>query len=400
MNLVVYISGHGFGHASRTIEVINAVLARRPDARVQVRTSAARWLLDLTIRGTVDVAPVSTDPGVAQIDSLRIDLPGTVRSAAAFYEGIAARIESEARALEERGAELVLADIPPLAFAAARLAGVPAVALSNFTWDWIFDGFGERLGRARWLPERMRELQRGALEALRLPMHGGFAGFGRVTDLPLVARRSTREPGEVRDRLGLPASMPVVLVSFGGYGLRDLPLERIAAGAPFVLVTADTDVGRTGSERDVIRSVGPGVRIVGEQALYGTGLRYEDIVAAADVVVSKPGYGIVSECAANGTALLYTSRGPFAEYDVLVREMPAMLRCAFIDQQELREGRWHAHVDRLLQAPGLPRHAANGADVAAERVLALAGDRPASRGQSPRPANGGSEQGPQQNVSS
>jgi len=32
--IVFYISGHGFGHASRCIEVINAVLATRPETRI------------------------------------------------------------------------------------------------------------------------------------------------------------------------------------------------------------------------------------------------------------------------------------------------------------------------------------------------------------------------------
>ena len=53
--------------------------------------------------------------------------------------------------------------------------------------------------------------------------------------------------------------------------------------------------------------------------LYAHGLRYEDVVGAVDVVITKPGYGIISECVANDTALLYTSRGHFVEYDVLVR---------------------------------------------------------------------------------
>ena len=35
------------------------------------------------------------------------------------------------------------------------------------------------------------------------------------------------------------------------------------------------------------------------------------LVGAADAVVSKPGYGIISECIANETAILYTSRGHF-----------------------------------------------------------------------------------------
>jgi hypothetical protein len=378
-DLVFYISGHGFGHASRTIEVINALLERRPDARVQVRTSAARWLFDLTVRGTVDCVPVVSDPGVAQIDSLRIDMPRTVRDAIEFYEAIEWRVDSEARALARAGARLVVADIPPLAFAAARRAGVPAVALSNFTWDWIYEGFDEQLGTARWVPDRIRELQAGALEALRMPMHGGFAGFRRITDLPLVARRSHRAPAEVREVLGLPAGRSLVLVSFGGFGLRALPLDRVATGASFVLVTTDTDVrsaGDSGSERRLVHCTDGGVHVVGEHALYAAGLRYEDLVAAADVVVSKPGYGIVSECAANGTALLYTSRGAFAEYDVLVRDMPALLRCAYIEQHELLDGRWHVHLDRLLAAPRPPRSDATGAWVAADRLLALLDDRP------------------------
>ena len=52
--IVFYISGHGFGHASRVIEVINAVAAAGPDAALVVRTSAARWLFDVTVRGRIE----------------------------------------------------------------------------------------------------------------------------------------------------------------------------------------------------------------------------------------------------------------------------------------------------------------------------------------------------------
>ena len=67
---------------------------------------------------------------------------------------------------------------------------------------------------------------------------------------------------------------------------------------------------------------------ISEQQLYDNGLRYEDLVRGADVVVTKPGYGIISEAIANDAALLYTSRGHFVEYDVLVKEMPRYLRVA------------------------------------------------------------------------
>jgi hypothetical protein len=107
-----------------------------------------------------------------------------------------------------------------------------------------------------------------------------------------------------------------------------------------------------------------------ESRMYAAGIRYEDVVHAVDVVISKPGYGIISECVANDTALLYTSRGEFIEYDVFVAEMPRVLRAAFIDHDNLFAGRWTTHLDALLERPAPPEHpAVDGADVAARFLL-------------------------------
>ena len=99
------------------------------------------------------------------------------------------------------------------------------------------------------------------------------------------------------------------------------------------------------------------VRLVDEKRLYADGMRYEDVVAAVDIVITKPGYGIIAECIANDTALLYTSRGHFVEYDVLVREMPRWLRCGFISNEDLLGGRWQDSLDRLLAQPNAPEKA-------------------------------------------
>jgi L-arabinokinase len=108
---------------------------------------------------------------------------------------------------------------------------------------------------------------------------------------------------------------------------------------------------------------------VDESAMYAAGLGYQDVVRAVDVVVSKPGYGIISDCVANGTALLYTARGRFAEYDVLVAEMPRHLRCRFIDGDDFRAGRWREGLDALLASPQPERPRVDGARVVAEKIL-------------------------------
>jgi len=90
------------------------------------------------------------------------------------------------------------------------------------------------------------------------------------------------------------------------------------------------------------------------------------------VVVSKPGYGIIAECAGNDTALLYTSRGQFAEYDVLVAGMPRYLRSRFIDHDRLFAGDWEPSLDALIAQPPPPERArVDGAEVAAEILLSM-----------------------------
>ena len=186
-------------------------------------------------------------------------------------------------------------------------------------------------------------------------MHGGFGTLREIVDLPFIARRSTRAPDDTRARLGLPRGQPLALLSFGGYGLQRIDLRAVAGLTDYaIVVTADVTANRRANEVPSgagTSSLPDNVHLVDEQALYRGGLRYEDLVAAVDVVLTKPGYGIISECVANDTALVYTSRGHFVEYDVLVREMPRWLRCGFISNEDLLAGRWQQALDRALAQP-------------------------------------------------
>ena len=201
MAVVFYISGHGFGHASREIEIINAIFAQRPDAQVCVRTTAARWLFERTLRGPARLERVVCDTGAVQRGALDIDVTATIREASVFHAQPQAWIDEEARTLEALRASVVVGDIPPLAFAAAARAGVDSVAFSNFTWDWIYGGYEEAQRDAPWLVDRLRSWYALADEAWRLPMCGGFEGMRVTADLPLVARHARHEPVAVRARL-------------------------------------------------------------------------------------------------------------------------------------------------------------------------------------------------------
>jgi L-arabinokinase len=367
VTIVFYISGHGLGHASREIEVINSVTRRRPDTRIVVRTSAPRWFLENAARGPIELQEVEVDTGVVQIDSLRLDEDETALRAARFYATFEPRAEAEAAVLAELDASLVVGDVPPLAFAAAARARVRSMALANFTWDWIYSAYPRFERLAPGVIDVIRGAYARTTRALRLPLHGGFEPMTGVTeDIPLVARRAKDGREAVRRTLDLGDDAVVVLASFGGYGLR-LPYREIARASRFTLVVTDHETGPEDTDTG-----GPLCRYANKE-LAARDLHYPDLVAAADVVISKPGYGIVSECIVNGTALLYTSRGQFVEHDLLVTEMPRVLRCRYIPQEDLLTGVWDDAVDALLRQPPPPeRLLANGADVAADAIIAMA----------------------------
>jgi L-arabinokinase len=356
--------------------VINAILAKRPETRVGVRTSAPRWLFDLTVKGKVTYSTLECDTGIVQVDALTLDEADSIRRAAAFHSDLVTRAASETRVLRELGAGLIVGDIPPLAFAVGASAGIPSIGLGNFTWDWVYADY-PRVRLAPSLLPAIRGAYARASMALRLPMCGGFESFSNVKDIPFIARHASLSREETCKKLKIPADKPIVLASFGGYGLAGLDTDTLAKFKKYTVVMAATvPMSRARKETPVVVERKGSFISINEEAMYDHGVRYEDLVGAADVVVTKPGYGIIAECIANDSAILYTSRGHFPEYDVLVEEMPKYTRSAFINQDDLFAGKWESAIDKLrAQAKLKKKPETNGADVAAD-ILLKALDKP------------------------
>jgi hypothetical protein len=327
--------------------------------RIEVVSQAPESRFRSAIPGELGYRRAQCDVGLIQKDALVIDLAATVEATGRFAATWEGRIQRESDSLRRAGATVVLGDVPPLAFAAAAAAGVPSVALANFSWDWIY----RHLARSE---PRLAEAadQAGAAYAntnllLRLPFAGDLSAFPRIEDLPLVARRPSVEAGEARRRLGL-GRRPAVLLSFGGIGFRGPDSQALGRLDAF-----DFLVEEPGAEPP------PNLHPVAEPRLAALGLRYEDVVAAADVVVTKPGYGIVTDAIAGRTRIVYTERGDFPEYPILAAGMPRYLPAVHASNEDVRAGRLGEGIRAVLDQPfpELPRM--DGAVVAARRILEL-----------------------------
>jgi L-arabinokinase len=351
-----YITGHGLGHASRSCQIINTLRRRHPGIAVEVVSDAHAWFFAGFLDPAVSVHRRRLDIGVLQQDSLIMREEETFRACGELMDRREQLVAGEAQSLREEGVTLVAADIPALAFAAAAEAQIPGVGVSNFSWDWIYGEMAPgHPDHAKVVQSMRREYARADL-LLRLPFHGPCSAFRAIEDLPLVARRSTREPAEVRRALAIPSGVRVGLISFGGFGLRGFDFSSLSKIPGWVFL-AENDLAANCAN---IRVITPGR------------IPYPDLVGAVDAVITKPGYGIVSESIAGGTAVLYTSRGAFPEQPLLVAGLHRYGRAREIDNDRLRRGEWGEDLEALLAQPApKERMAVNGDEVAADRLAKL-----------------------------
>jgi UDP:flavonoid glycosyltransferase YjiC (YdhE family) len=357
LTVALAVSGHGFGHAVRCAQVARALIDR--GARVKIRTDAPAWLFpEQAERLPTPGWPL--DVGVAQHDGLELDIDETRRRWNAFGRDFAAHAEVEARLLVDHGVDVLLGDIPPLGFAAASRAHIPSLAQGNFGWDWIY---------ATWpdFESIVHQIQAGYRQAdvlLRLPLHStepdAFPAFGCIEDVPLIARQASRDRRTVRSEIGLAQDARVVLLSFGGFNARGLDIKALGQWTSYLFLLTPPLSLSTPADDLPSNAV----------ALAENPADYVSLLSACDVVVTKPGYGIVADCLANRVALLFTERGPFREYDVLATALPTLGRARHVPREDLLAGHLGPHLDAVLdsRAPWT-RQRMDGTTVVAERVM-------------------------------
>ncbi|MDQ6670595.1 MAG: hypothetical protein M3069_07545 [Chloroflexota bacterium] len=352
------VSGHGFGHAVRSAEVARALLDR--GARVKIRTDAPAWLFPEQAEWLPSPGwPVDT--GVAKHDGLELDVDETRRRWLRFADEFEARASLEAGLLVEQGVDVLVGDIPPLAFAAASRAGIPSAALGNFGWDWIYAAWPD-------FESVIAKVQAGyrlADRLFRLPLHSAdpdaFPAFRSVEDVPLIARRATRRRREVRAELGLADESRVVLLSFGGFNTRQLDVRALGEWPNYVFLLTPP-LSLTAAD------VPPNAMTLAQSPA-----DYVSVLSACDAVVTKPGYGIAADVLANRVPMLFTDRGPFREYDVLARALPTLGQTRYAPREDVLAGRLGPHLDALFESPAnWTEQRLDGAPIVAQRLLDVA----------------------------
>jgi L-arabinokinase len=176
-------------------------------------------------------------------------------------------------------------------------------------------------------------------------------------DLPLLSAPATPRREEIARLTSADLSKKWILLSFSTLDWDATALDRVESMTDVEFFSVDP-------------LVWPDRRI---HAIDRRSMRFPEVLASVDAVVSKPGYGIVSECIANRKPLLHSARRDFREYPILVEAIETYLQHRPITEETLYSGDLSRELDLLWKAPqprlSLPM---GGAEVAARRILDLA----------------------------
>ncbi len=356
-SVLFYISGHGFGHATRQMEVVRQMLKQASESiRVIVKTTAP---VERLCSADMDFELVrsETDVGVIQKDSITSDIPATLNSLKAFWGNSEKWVEDEIAFAKENNVGVIVSDISPLAFEVSGALGILGIGISNFSWDWIYSGYKNPL-----FDPYIRKIKESYAKCdllLRLPFYGDLSAFRRICDIPCISRKSPFKQKQIKRQLGIEVDKKLVLFSFGGCGLDSFPVGKLYDLDKYCFVTTSEEPIR-----------GKNLFCFSDSELLRRGVSFPDIVKAADAVVTKLGYGIVSECIANETPMLSVFREDFLESQAFLKTLGDYVPLLTFSHGELLSANWGPGLDKLFALDKkVKKMSLHGAEVASQLLI-------------------------------
>jgi hypothetical protein len=353
------MTGHGYGHVVRSIQIIKKILQYSASVKIHIRTSALPWLFADLPRDRVFYHRLNLDFGVVQQNSFSVDRLATLTAYEKLLKQKKSLIDIEGKFFFDEKIDAVISDITPLAFQAATYNDIPSLAVGNFSWDWIYSDWIQQYPRFGFIIEDIRSCYHQARILYRLPFYGDMSAFPVIHDVPLVARKACGPPEEVLHACGIVKKPGEKLVLIG---LREADLARVnwvplnnLQEYHFIAFT------KTLPLRNFSRI---------EEAT----CPFHEVLGACDVVVSKPGYSMVAEVIANQTPLLYVPRHDFKEDEKLREGLKTYSVSQELGLLDFEKGMWGPGLELLFaRPPKWPGMQINGDEIVAREIIEWVG---------------------------
>jgi hypothetical protein len=359
-SIAYYISAHGYGHGVRSCDVIRALNSHYPQLNIHIISQLPVSFLASRIGGAIHnpVRSESFDVGMVQLDSIRVDVDATLNKVQQLYERRKQIVAQESVFLRENDIRLIVTDIAALPIEAAALLGIPRIAIGNFAWDWIYSAFQSRDVRWKSIVNVFREQYSKTDMLLRLPFSDAMESFPHIEDIPLTAAPGINRREMISRITGCDPDKKWILLSFTTLEWSAHALDRVEQLSDCEFFTVLPLMWKRNNIHSLDR----------EQ------VTFSDAVASVDAIISKPGFGILSDCVVNQKPIIYAERSDFLEYPILEAAIKKYLKHVHIPADDLYAGNLQTSLDRIWTRPEPKEKLVGGGDtLAAHRIAQLLG---------------------------
>ncbi|KAA0053429.1 L-arabinokinase [Cucumis melo var. makuwa] len=346
-----YVTGHGFGHATRVIEVVRHLILAGHD--VHVVSGAPEFVFTSAIQSPrlFIRKVVLLDCGAVQADALTVDRLASLEK---YHETAvvprATILATEVEWLNSIKADLVVSDVVPVACRAAADAGIRSVCVTNFSWDFIYAEYVMAAGHHhRSIVWQIAEDYSHCEFLIRLPGYCPMPAFRDVVDVPLVVRRLHKQRKEVRKELGIGEDTKLVILNFGGQPAGWKLKEEYLPPGWLCLVCGASDT----------EELPPNFIKLAKDAYT------PDLIAASDCMLGKIGYGTVSEALAFKLPFVFVRRDYFNEEPFLRNMLEYYQSGVEMIRRDLLTGHWKPYLERAISLKPCYEGGTNGGEVAA-----------------------------------
>lgn len=310
--IIIYVSDHGYGHASRTVALVRNLLKRK-NSEITIKNSSAYNFLKTSLPRTT-IEKIITDVGpLYDWTKNKVDMDLTISNYLKFIKNEQSWISKESSSFKKKPADLIIADISPMALRLAEQVRCQALSISNFSWIDILEKLPAHQNKKNVL-EWLKESFPLAEFAIKLPLSMKLHGYPRIKESGLLSRNLT-------------SSRKNILQNFG---MGTYPISSY-------LGEYKTKIFTKNRSTNVIELRGGNI-FLNDKRIKNEFYEGQNIVAISQLVVTKIGYGIMSDCLKFRRPMILISRGNYPENESLRKEIEKFSIAKILDINDSREG--------------------------------------------------------------
>lgn len=337
--IIYYVTDHGFGHTTRTIAIVREL--QKFGIKIIIRNSNNFQFIKKALphiyvkKGTTDTGPIINRDGIS------INRKKSKPQIEQWIEKLDHYADLELPFISKINPDLIISDVSVMPLIAANKIKKMSLVISNFSWYDVLN----------FISNKHKSLIKDGYDCanfcIKLPLGTKMHHFRNPLQSNLVCRKPTAAVSSIRSDLRINKNEKIILFAIGSPSDTINIVEKING-----------------------KIITTGCKIENNQKIYRTTnyIEGQNLVLAADLVICKCGYGMLTECLNSGTPFLYIFDKNHLEQLAISSELKSLGYNCAIDLQQLQKMKFNT----LLKSLPIIKKEKNNVSMVAKQIYQIA----------------------------